>query len=65
MSAEEVKKKLIHIVMQEAYEEGIAEGRRQAMQAMADVKADKEKAHKERMDRDFSHHPNRNIYGGD
>ena len=62
MGAGEVKKKLIYIVMQEAYEEGIKEGKKQAMQAMTDVKAEKERKHKERMERDFSHHPQENTY---
>lgn len=55
---------LIHIVMEMAYEQGVEEGRKQAMLAMTELKAEKEKAHKERMDRDFSHHPSKNIYGG-
>ena len=62
MSAEEAKKKLIHILMKEAYEEGIKEGKKQAMQAMTELKAEKERKHKERMERDFSHHPQENTY---
>lgn len=59
MSENVVRKKLIHIVMQEAYEEGIEEGKRQALEQ---IKALKEQNHKLRMDKDFSHNPERNIY---
>lgn len=59
MSAEEFKRKTINIVMQEAYEEGIEEGKRQALEQ---IKTLKEQNHKLRMDKDFSHNPERNIY---
>ncbi len=59
MSENVVRKKLIHIVMQEAYEEGYAEGRRQAYE---EIKWMKECKHKERMEKDFSHNPHENIY---
>ena len=59
MSAEALKTKLIHILMEEAYEEGIEEGKRQALEQ---IKTLKEQNHKLRMDKDFSHNPERNIY---
>lgn len=59
MSAEEVRNKLIHIVMEECYEQGIEEGKRQSLEQ---IKALKEQNHKLRMDKDFSHNPERNIY---
>lgn len=59
MSAEALKTKLIHILMEEAYEEGIEEGKRQALEQ---IKTLKEQNHKLRMDRDFSHNPEKNIY---
>lgn len=59
MSAEEVKKKLVHIIMEEAFEEGVEEGKRQALEQ---IKTLKEQNHKLRMDKDFSHNPERNIY---
>lgn len=59
MSEKTARKKLIHIVMQEAYEEGIEEGKRQALEQ---IKTLKEQNHKLRMDKDFSHNPERNIY---
>lgn len=57
MSAEEVKKKLIHIVMEEAYEEGVEEGKKQALEQIKTLKEQikilKEHNHKLRMDKDF------------
>lgn len=59
MKATKHEQALIHVVMEMAYEQGIEEGRKQAVE---EIKRMKEVAHKERMERDFSHHPSRNIY---
>ena len=53
---------LIHEVMLMAYEQGIEEGRKQAL---TEIKAHKEQLHKQRMDKDFSHRPEKNTYSDD
>lgn len=49
MEFTETEDKLIHIVMEMAYKQGIEKGMKQAVQIMNKVKAD-------------SHHPSENIY---
>ena len=53
---------LIHECMLMAYEQGIEEGRKQAL---TEIKALKEQLHKQRMDKDFSHRPEKNSYSDD
>ena len=57
-----LRKKLIHEVMEMCYEQGIEEGRKQAL---TEIKALKEQMHKERMEKDFSHRPEKNSYSDD
>lgn len=56
--AEELKHKE-RIAYEEGYNQGVEEGKGQALE---EIKALKASNHKLRMDRDFSHNPHDNIY---